>query len=34
MKCQRNPYLENIKTSIVGRKLGKYQNAYHVSFGA
>ena len=22
MKCQHNPYLESIKTSIIGRKLG------------
>ena len=34
MKCQHNPYLESIKTSIIGRKLGKYQKAYQVSFGA
>ena len=27
MKCQNNPYLESIKTSIIGRKLGKFQKA-------
>ena len=27
MKCQHNPYLESIKTSIIGRKLGKFQKA-------
>ena len=34
MKCQHNPYLESIKTSIIGRKLGKYQKAYQANFGA
>ena len=27
IKCQDNPYLESIKTSIIGRKLGKFQKA-------
>ena len=27
MKCQHNPYLEDIKNSIIGRKLGKFQKA-------
>ena len=27
MKCQHNPYLECIQTSIIGRKLGKFQKA-------
>ena len=27
MKCQHNPYLESIKTSILARKLGKFQKA-------
>ena len=27
IKCQHNPYLESIKTSIIGRKLGKFQKA-------
>ena len=28
MKCQHNPYLDSIKTSMVDRKLGKFQKAY------
>ena len=28
LKCQHNPYLESIKTSTIGRKLGKFQKAY------
>ena len=28
IKCQHNPYLGSIKTSIMGKKLGKFQNAY------
>ena len=27
IKCQNNPYLESIKTSIIGKKLGKFQKA-------
>ena len=27
IKCQHNPYLESIKTSIIGGKLGKFQKA-------
>ena len=31
MKCQHNPYLESIKTSIIGRKIGKFQKAQYVN---
>ena len=27
IKCQDNPYLESVRTSIIGRKLGKFQKA-------
>ena len=34
INCQHNAYLESIKMSIIGKKLGKCQKAQWANFGA